>query len=333
MGNDMKPISPPDWRPIRNALDEAYKTLGLSMLTEPGNSYYPTEHWNIAVLVYQSAIKDAAKFTACRSCGVQLDFHSAVRCLDCGMIMCESCARQHFGSGHGDRAAASHGKISDDILRDLARERGCVLVPREPTEAVRRAIGGAPIAGYGVNPDDLYDRIYRAMLAAAETPLPRQAKGKMLMRKHTTRKHWPLVNPMAVVVRKVMHITDAEEIKQRNAEMYARLRAGKMTDPKDIERMIKAICIAENLRRDNLANDHGPTFERAVQALCSIRQRRADKQLRAFIASGEELAAIDDALFVHGVQLDHCSVAEIDEAQRRLKVSVESALRALKEPA
>ena len=47
---------------------------------------------------------------------------------------------------------------------------GCVLVPREPTEAVRRAIGGAPIAGYGVNPDGLYDRIYRAMLAAAETP-------------------------------------------------------------------------------------------------------------------------------------------------------------------
>lgn len=57
--------------------------------------------------------------------------------------------------------AAALTAMPDDLLRKLVAERGCVLVPREPTEAVIQAIEkewfGSQI--------DMAKREYRAMLA------------------------------------------------------------------------------------------------------------------------------------------------------------------------
>ena len=64
--------------------------------------------------------------------------------------------------------AAAINAMPDDLLRELVKERGCVLVPREPTEAMLDAFKRRYKEG-----DFWRERIHgavAAMLAAAETP-------------------------------------------------------------------------------------------------------------------------------------------------------------------
>ena len=101
-----------NWPQIRDALEKAYRQLGLSMeQTGPGSSQYNDDHWNIAGLVYNQAVADLKDCGsgACRNCRVKLTFETVIRCLDCGTQLCETCAPAHFGPNHSTRAQAAHG--------------------------------------------------------------------------------------------------------------------------------------------------------------------------------------------------------------------------------
>ena len=79
--------------------------------------------------------------------------------------------------------------------------------------------------------------------------------------------------------------------------------------------------VAEALAQMHIAGDHADTFERGQAALAAVHQR-AHGAAKSWTLRGPELAALDDALFVHGVQLEHCSQGELQAAigavQRRV---------------
>ncbi len=106
----MKKIFFPDWQPIRDALEHAYKELGLEMIQDgPGSAHYDETHWNIAGVVRQYVI-DKRSSTTCvgRNCGARLDINTLFRCFDCKAPLCEICAPIHFGPNHASRASAAH---------------------------------------------------------------------------------------------------------------------------------------------------------------------------------------------------------------------------------
>ncbi len=99
-----------DWQSVRDALEDAYKELGLEMVeTEPGSRKYPDEHWNLAGLVRDHVAAQYSRLLgSCISCKTSLNFHTVIRCLDCRAPLCENCAPAHFGPSHGSRASAAH---------------------------------------------------------------------------------------------------------------------------------------------------------------------------------------------------------------------------------
>ena len=101
----------PNWQPIRQALELAYKELGLEMTKTPNGATYPADHWNIAGLVYTYVDRQLSeKVGSCFSCRTKLDFFTVIRCLDCKTTLCEYCAKVHFGPNHAGRAKAAHGE-------------------------------------------------------------------------------------------------------------------------------------------------------------------------------------------------------------------------------
>jgi hypothetical protein len=100
-----------NWTSVREALEHAYRELGLEMIqTDPGSREYPAEHWNLAGLVHEHASADYRRlFGSCVDCKAALSFHTVIRCLDCKATMCEACAPRHFGPKHQQRASAAHG--------------------------------------------------------------------------------------------------------------------------------------------------------------------------------------------------------------------------------
>lgn len=64
--------------------------------------------------------------------------------------------------------AAALTAMPDDLLREIVRERGCVMVPAEPTQAMIAAMRTGSRKDW---PSDELCRVrYAALLAAAETP-------------------------------------------------------------------------------------------------------------------------------------------------------------------
>lgn len=97
----------PDWPSVRDALEHAYKQLGLSQTVRgDGGQEYPVNHWNVAGLVRDYVVNDPRH--RCVTCQAPLSYDSVIRCLDCRSPLCERCAADHFGPKHSERAARSH---------------------------------------------------------------------------------------------------------------------------------------------------------------------------------------------------------------------------------
>lgn len=78
-----------DWRPIRNAIEAAYRELG-----QPVPSDIPTADWNLVGVAIEQF--ERAARPACIECQRSLDRYEVIRCLDCKAPLCERCAPKHF---------------------------------------------------------------------------------------------------------------------------------------------------------------------------------------------------------------------------------------------
>ena len=89
MTDEIKALNFGDWRPIRNAIEEAYRLNGEEV---PDN--IPTRDWNFAGTAIQ-CFNDATR-PKCTNCKTQLEHFQVIRCLDCKSPLCEICAPGHF---------------------------------------------------------------------------------------------------------------------------------------------------------------------------------------------------------------------------------------------
>jgi hypothetical protein len=98
-----------DWRQLAEAIEKAYAQFGFEKEKTEGGQQINLRDWNIGALVYQHAIDLLTKTVqVCYQCKTALSFNTVIRCLDCRAIMCEVCAKEHFGKNHAARAVAAH---------------------------------------------------------------------------------------------------------------------------------------------------------------------------------------------------------------------------------
>lgn len=120
-------------------------------------------------------------------------------------------------------------------------------------------------------------------------------------------------DPMGLAMTKV-----AKLLPQQLAPMQAKLKAALHhfqygpTTHEDWAVLAGALNAAEELAKRSIANDHAPTFLQGQQVLADVWQRHKTRQ--SWTLKGRELSALADAIFVHGIQLQHCSQGELSAA-------------------
>lgn len=132
-------------------------------------------------------------------------------------------------------------------------------------------------------------------------------------------------NPVELVISGISLLMphQVDELTAPTRAAFAAFRAGHGTaDAWDD--LADALNVAEALARLNIANDHGHTIEAAQAALAAVHARY--QQRRSFTLYPAEITALDDALFIHGVQLRHCSQAEALRAISDVKERTAQAL-------
>ena len=82
--------------------------------------------------------------------------------------------------------------------------------------------------------------------------------------------------------------------------------------------------VAEALAQAKLASDHKGTFANAQAALAAVCRRH--ETTRSWTLYPGEITALDDACFVHQVQLDHCSQGEMADAIALVRRRIAGAL-------
>ena len=79
------------------------------------------------------------------------------------------------------------------------------------------------------------------------------------------------------------------------------------------------------LHNGRLITVHGRTI-----AINAIRDRKTSSTRAYYLATGVELEALREALLVHDVQLQHCSVSELQEAWRVIEAQEQTAKGAMR---
>ena len=83
--------------------------------------------------------------------------------------------------------------------------------------------------------------------------------------------------------------------------------------------------VAHELAQAGIANDHIETLDRGLQALEAVHQRAYGPH-PSWTLRGPEIGALDDALWLVSVQLQHCSQGELEHARQRFQRRTEQAL-------
>ncbi len=127
-----------------------------------------------------------------------------------------------------------------------------------------------------------------------------------------------LLNPIAYAIEGAGKLPAEQRaaIVAGNLAALTALREGHATRDQ-FDRLTQALLIADELRAHGLARDHTDTFAAAIDALAAV-LARTERTGGRYIARGPELTAIDDAVFVHSVQIEHVALSEMERAQRRL---------------
>ena len=127
---------------------------------------------------------------------------------------------------------------------------------------------------------------------------------------------WGQLTPLEIALSQARKFTVDEVAKVRAASSRARqaLQFGGF-NAAHWSALAEALNHAEGLAQPgiNLAPDHLHTIEAGQQALADLRHRRATRNTWA--ATAADFKALDDALWVWGVQLSHVSVGEYRRAQ------------------
>jgi hypothetical protein len=85
-----------------------------------------------------------------------------------------------------------------------------------------------------------------------------------------------------------------------------------------------AMNVAEALGDLNIAGDHGDRFQAAQRVLGDVHDRAIVR--RSYTLYAAEITTLDDAIFVHRIQLEHCSQWELQRAVEAVKRRVAAAL-------
>lgn len=132
--------------------------------------------------------------------------------------------------------------------------------------------------------------------------------------------------PLEIAMHRAATLTPDErrEVLAPSQAAFDAFRRGMGTDA-HWARLVDAINVGLELTRRQIASDHGPTFDAAGQALTAAFERH---QLSgSWTLRGPEIAALDDALFVHQIQLDHASRGELGAAVTRVINRTKAALQ------
>lgn len=112
-------------------------------------------------------------------------------------------------------------------------------------------------------------------------------------------------------------------LEQAATHAFAEFRAGRGTAALWAD-LADCLNVAEALAEVNLASDHKGTFVAAQAALAAVCSRH--ERTKSWTLYPAEITALDDACFVHLVQLDHCSQGEMAEAIARVRRRIAGAL-------
>jgi hypothetical protein len=93
----------------------------------------------------------------------------------------------------------------------------------------------------------------------------------------------------------------------------------------DWANLADAMNVGEALAQLAIGADHADTFNTAQAALAAVHARIAER--KSYTLRGAELTALDDAVFVHRIQLEHCSQGELLRAVDNVKRRVGEALK------
>jgi len=90
--------------------------------------------------------------------------------------------------------------------------------------------------------------------------------------------------------------------------------------------MADAINVAEALAELRICSDDTSRgcIQAGQQVLATVLERHAER--RTWTLHAQERQALDDALWLHGVQLDHCSLREYEQALQRVRNVARAAL-------
>lgn len=147
------------------------------------------------------------------------------------------------------------------------------------------------------------------------------------MRKRSTYRPRPvLANPVALSIELAgkLPLEDQAKLKAIVRQAYEGLRTGtapaaawvQLADALNIGEQLAALGIcSDDASRDRIAGGQ--------RALSCLHQRHA--QIRSWTLRADELRAIDEAVWIHGIQLEHCSKGEFEVAHRRATNALQQA--------
>lgn len=124
------------------------------------------------------------------------------------------------------------------------------------------------------------------------------------------------LDTMAWVKSGLMAVADVPEaginLKIKNHAALASITQGKATRD-DIDILISAVNVTEALARHGMGKDWSTEIRAAQDALLTMAKRGLEKGDK-FLFTGPELTAVNLCMEIHDVQLDTCTVGELEKA-------------------
>lgn len=133
------------------------------------------------------------------------------------------------------------------------------------------------------------------------------------------------VDPIGLAMTMAALLTPEQRapLERASVEGFAAFRLGHGTAALWAD-LADAMNVAEALAEIGIASDHADTFAAAQAAPAAVWTRHAAGG--SWTLRAAEITALDDAVFIHGVQLQHCSQREMADAITTVRNRVRGAM-------